>query len=477
MGAYQNPPLIQMPNYGEIVARNVQNIMAIVNQRKEKQEGLVKERENKFLKAGEQKTAFAKKAQNIKAGALTENVNDIAFSLVDKNSINEDLFAKGEITAEEYSNNKSQYEMVLNGLSGTGAAVREFSENIKDLDLSSYQENAPIIGLIEAYKNGAVDAEIIDGQVELHYMAGDQKIVVDQSMLNDPNTWSVVEKFDSDEITTELAKVVEQQINNQVTNEYSTENGVVLTTEERYSQAYGTKEQRIDQIMQNKVVSGLDRQELGSYYMDRVSADIDAKSDEDLNAVLDAYGLSEEQKSQVKSDVSQGVWSSRDFKNNDKKPVNSGDILREVAKRKLAKEVLDKVRPPKVKTQISTIKKTADAKGVSVNQQIADVVNSGEADVEIKKNYELMYDEVEYAGNYLVARSFNKETEEMEEQIRIDVTNPLDMALALSRMYQTDKEYDLSKRYFSQQGVFQNFSVPGGQDASKKAMNAGLKLK
>ena len=352
MGAYENPPLIQTPNYGEIIARNVQNIMAIINQRKEEEKTQTKEKESKFLAAGEKKTDFAKRAGSIKAGGLTSDINDYAFKLVDKNSLNEDAFAKGDISAEEYANNKALYEQSLMKLSNTGTAVREFATAIKDMDLSAYQENASIIGLVEAYKNGAISVEEVDGSHELHYMIGDQKMVVDESMLGDPNTWSVVEKFDSDDITTDLAKIVENQINQEVTSIATTDDGRLTTSEERYSQAYGTEEKRMNQIMQNKVVAGLDKQELGSYYMDSVSANINAENDVDLNAVLDAQNLTDEQKSQIKQDVAEGFWSNRDF-TNDGISVNSGDILREVAKRKLAREVLDKVKPPKVKTQVS----------------------------------------------------------------------------------------------------------------------------
>ena len=66
--------------------------------------------------------------------------------------------------------------------------------------------------------------------------------------------------------------------------------------------------------------------------MDKVSNNIDANSDADLNAVLNAQNLTEEQKQQIKEDVSKGQWSNRDFES-----VNSGDILREVAKRVHAK--------------------------------------------------------------------------------------------------------------------------------------------
>jgi hypothetical protein len=49
------------------------------------------------------------------------------------------------------------------------STIRQFGEAIKELDLSNYQPNAEVFGLIEAYKQGKVDAEIIDGKLELKY--------------------------------------------------------------------------------------------------------------------------------------------------------------------------------------------------------------------------------------------------------------------------------------------------------------------
>ena len=349
MGAYENPPMIQTPNYGEIFSRNVQNLIAVGEEKK-------KEKETKFLAAVERKTEYARRAGNIKAGALTENINNIGLGLTDSYSENENLFAQGKISAEEYANNKSKYETALNTLSTAGSTIREFGEAIKDMDLSSYQENGELIALVDAYKRGALDAQIVDGQVELHYEAPDGSIIqVDEKWLSNQDSWNLNEKFDSDQITTDLASIVEKQINTEVTNKTTTDAGVVMSSEERYSQAYGTEQKRLDQIMQNKVVSGLDRQELGSYYMDKVSSNIDANSDADLNAVLNAQNLTEEQKQQIKEDVSKGQWSNRDFES-----VNSGDILREVAKRKLAREVLEKVRPPKKSVQTAEDQTTSD---------------------------------------------------------------------------------------------------------------------
>lgn len=349
MGAYENPPMIQTPNYGEIFSRNVQNLITVGEEKK-------KEKETKFLAAGERKTEYARRAGNIKAGALTENINNIGLGLTDSYSENENLFAQGKISAEEYANNKSKYETALNTLSTAGSTIREFGEAIKNMDLSSYQENGELIALVDAYKRGALDAQIVDGQVELHYEAPDGSIIqVDEKWLSNQDSWNLNEKFDSDQITTDLASVVEKQINTEVTNKTTTDAGVVMSSEERYSQAYGTEQKRLDQIMQNKVVSGLDRQELGSYYMDKVSSNIDANSDADLNAVLNAQNLTEKQKQQIKEDVSKGQWSNRDFES-----VNSGDILREVAKRKLAREVLEKVRPPKKSVQTAEDQTTSD---------------------------------------------------------------------------------------------------------------------
>lgn len=355
MGAYENPPLITQPNYGEIFSRNAQNIMAIVQQRQEEQKQKNKEKEQKFLAASERKTDFSRRASNIKAGALTENVTQIGFDLTDKYYQNEDLFAKGEIDAEQYALNKSQYESVLNGISSTGATIRQFEETIKDLDLSSYQPNAEVFGLIEAYKQGKVDAEIIDGQIELKYEDPQGNIQsVDGSWLNNVKSWSVVEKFDSETVTNGLAKAVKDQLTQQVSKVVDTDTSRVTTTEQRYSEAYGTKEQRLNQLMQNSVVQNLDQEDLGSYYMDKIVPNMSSDVTSELNSILNSEnykGLSSDQKKQIIEDVNNGVWSNKDLDVNGK-TVNSSSILMELSKRQLVKEALSKVPEPQVSKQV-----------------------------------------------------------------------------------------------------------------------------
>jgi len=346
MGAYENPPLILQPNYGEIFARNAQNIMAIDKQKK-------KEKEAKFLASSERKTDYARRANNIKAGALTENVNDSALKLTDAFFVNEDAFAKGEINAEEYAANKAKYELVLGKLSSTGSGIMQFAKNIEGLNLSNYQPSGEVFGLIDAYKKGAVDIEVIDGEVSLKYTDPDGNIrEVEESWLNDPNSWSVVEKFDSDTVTNGLADIVKKQITEQASTTIQTDDAKVTTTEQRYSAAYGTREQRMEQLYNNSIIQGLDQDELGSYYMDKIVPNISADVTNELSNILNSENykdLSEEQKKQIQADVNAGQWSNREFKIGDK-TINSAGILSELSKRQLVKEALNKVPQPKVST-------------------------------------------------------------------------------------------------------------------------------
>lgn len=357
MGAYENPPLIVQPNYGEILSRNAQNIMAIVQQKKQEDEQKEKEKQAKFLAAGERKTEFSRLANNIKAGALTENITDVGFGLTDKYAINEDLFAQGKITAEEYSLNKSKYESILNNLVGAGSTIRQFETAIKDLDISSYQPNAQVFEVIEAYKQGKVDADVVDGQIELKYEGVDGQIKsIDEAWLNNVNSWNVVEKFDSDSVTNGLAKVVKDNLTQQMSTIIETDTSKVTTTEQRYSEAYGTKEQRLEQLYNNSIVQGLDQEELGSYYMDKIVPNMSSEASIELNNILNSENyksLSNDQKKQIKEDVNNGVWSNREFKVGETS-INSSSVLMELSKRQLVKEALSKVPEPKVSRQVVT---------------------------------------------------------------------------------------------------------------------------
>jgi hypothetical protein len=436
MGAYENPPLIVQPNYGEIFAKNAQNIMVIAEQRKQEQERKRKENELKVLQAGERKTEYARLATNIKAGGLTENINEIAFGLTDRFSENEDMFAKGEITAEEYSLNKSKYETTLFKLSNTGNTIREFDKAIQNLNLSTYQPNAEVFALIQAYKQGKVDANIIDGKVELKYEDPNGEIRdVDESWLSNPNSWGVVEKFDSDTVTNGLADVVKKQITQQVSTTVETETGKVTTTEERYSNAYGTREQRLNQLLQNSVLQSLDKDELGSYYMDKIVPNISSDVVQELNTILNSENyndLSEEQKQQIVNDVNEGKWSNRELKVNDV-TINSSDILLQLSKRQLAKETLNKVPPPR--TQTSTQISTATDPYAQELNYYSDTSES--AQVEKLKSLETLIKD----NNYIYRKSqgvgnvysIDEEGNEVLEQ-QFNLKDPFDVSKALVKI-------------------------------------------
>lgn len=370
MGAYENPPLIQIPNYGEIISRNVQNLLAISEQKR-------KEKDERFLAAGENKTGFARRASNIKAGALTQNLNDIGLKITDLNSKNEDLFAKKQIDAETYANNKAEYETILNTLSISGTTIKEFGEEIKNLDLSAYQNNPELFGLIKAYQEGALDAEIIDGKIELHYMEGDQKIEVDEAWLSNRDSWGVTEKLNIEDFAQDIARKVEGQLSQEITTKKLTDKGSTMTSEQLYSEAYGTPAQRLNQIMQDSRIATLSNDELAAYYMDNLNKKINT-SDLDYETVLNEYNLSEEQKEQIRGDIDSGKWSNREFENKDGKTVNSGDILRQVSKRKIAQDILSRVKQPKSAVETVIDKRTpetsASASAPSHKEQVTDFI-------------------------------------------------------------------------------------------------------
>jgi len=373
MGAYENPPLIIQPNYGEIFAQNAQNIMAIAEQRKREAERKRKEKEARILQAGEKTSAYVRRANNIKAGALTENITQAALGFGDKKFEIEDAFAKGQLSAEEYNEANYKLEASLNTLASAGSALVQFENAIKDLDLSSYQTNPEVFGLIQAYKNGAIDFEIIDGKVELHYEAEGQKIEVDEAWLSNPNSWNVVEKFDSDTITSGLADVVKKQITEQASTTIQTDDAKVTTTEERYSKAYGTFDDRINQLLNNPIITGLDKEELGSYYKDRIVPNMSKDVKNELNNILNSENyknLSEEQKKEITDSVTDGKWLNKEFNINGT-TVKSSDILGLLSKTQLAKEALNKVPPPR-KSVATAIDRTAPP--VTTTQNIGGVI-------------------------------------------------------------------------------------------------------
>jgi hypothetical protein len=142
-----------------------------------------------------------------------------------------------------------------------------------------------VFGLIEAYKQGSVDVGIIGGKLELKYKDPDGNTRdVDEKWLSNTNSWSVVEKFDSDTVINGLAEIEEKKIIEKASTTIQTDDARITTNEERYSKAYAelTEEDRINQLLNNKIIAGLDQNELGSYYMDKIVPNISNNVTDDL---------------------------------------------------------------------------------------------------------------------------------------------------------------------------------------------------
>jgi hypothetical protein len=217
-----------------------------------------------------------------------------------------------------------------------------------------------VLGLIKAYKEGRVDAEIIDGRLELKYEVDGKVFDVDEGWLSNPNSWNVVEKFDSDPVTDGLAEGLKKQITDEASRTIQTDDAKITTSEQRYSKAYGTVEDRRNQLLSNSIVRDLDQNELGSYYKDRIVPNMSGADIQSLNEMLNSENysvLTDDQKNKIKSIVQNGDWSNEKIKVGDQE-VNISSVLTEFSRRRLVEEAMNKVPAPATRTATALDQRT-----------------------------------------------------------------------------------------------------------------------
>ena len=152
MGAYDNPQILQTPNYGEIYNRsfwNSYNSLAQVFAR-------IEERDRRAVAEKRQTTNdiinFRNSINNIRAGDATLQLQTTAMGLVD--GLNTCL-TSDSTTAEQKEACRLDANKKVNLLDAVGKTIGAKNQELKNVILSGYQRNPDLIGLGQAYENGA----------------------------------------------------------------------------------------------------------------------------------------------------------------------------------------------------------------------------------------------------------------------------------------------------------------------------------
>lgn len=161
MGAYENPPIITPPNYGEIFMKNFMSMFQYASKLKAEKSvdpgkaNRIKEVRNAQKDYRKESKAVSKGATGVELTKVIDNgrtfINDIS-----------NQYASGSISWDEYNNGINKTDGLLNTLNTLKdrfALEGQALEELEKAGISNYQ-TSPAGGLITAFKNNQVIPEV-----------------------------------------------------------------------------------------------------------------------------------------------------------------------------------------------------------------------------------------------------------------------------------------------------------------------------
>lgn len=204
MGAYENPPIITPPDYGEIFIRNFNTAVAQAEAAKQRAEARREKIKAEQQRLDDKILAFDLQRTSIKAGDLTQSLQQQTTFLADDFAENERLYSEGRISREKYNSNRLSAFRKLNEMKNIGAILTQQSKEFDDANInqSLYQgEAVGGLGLLNAWKQGKIKFSYVGDEIEMYY--GDKAIPVDMETLQSGKFFNINEKI---QITNERLK-------------------------------------------------------------------------------------------------------------------------------------------------------------------------------------------------------------------------------------------------------------------------------
>ena len=172
MGAYDNPKIIQPPNYVEIFMKSFATSQALVKGAFSEKRKKEKEKEGKLDKAYDDTSKFRRLGGSINAGDLTVNIRRQANELADGFNANELAYIDEKIDRATYNANKDKYYGKLQSMVDIGGELSKI--DIEKIDVSRYQpDGGKTLGLVEAWNNQAIDIDF-NGDVPILFYSDPQ---------------------------------------------------------------------------------------------------------------------------------------------------------------------------------------------------------------------------------------------------------------------------------------------------------------
>lgn len=325
MGAYENPQMIIPPDYGEIFRRNFEAGKAQVEAAYQRAEARREKIKAEQQRLDDKILAFDLQRMDIKAGDLTQSLQQQTTFLADDYAENERLYSEGKISREKYNSNRISSFRKLNEMKGLAGILTQQSKELQDVDLSDYQGGAVNgIGLMEAWKKGEIKFQYVGDEIEMYYKKGDELIAVDTQSLQEGEFFNINEKYavSSEELKNIAGGKIIQPAHRQGQTFIGKDGKQYTRQQDQYADGVTNEEFAEDQI--NSYISNSKMQKLfnndkdaGSIYMDTVFKTMVTES-EDNKLVLTTEGerllnktfanLSKEEKEIIKQQIISGQY-------------------------------------------------------------------------------------------------------------------------------------------------------------------------
>lgn len=368
MGAYDNPRIIQPPDYTEIFMKNFAAGQAVFEKAFEGVKRKKKERETKLDKAYQDTSTIRVKGNAINAGDMTANVRKQTNLIADDFYANELAYIDEKIDRQTYQTNRDKHLGKLQGMVDIGGELSKI--DLSNIKVSRHQKDKGYsLGLIESYNNGAVDIDYSGDLAKLYYMdPNNNRVEVDLNVLKNikPEDFGINEVYEIDDKTNK--SLIENTFNHtkQMNTVTVTDGAETIKMQVYQDGEYKTKE---DVLNANKIyeeniinaISGrlnnfynnLDSEDRGSLFADRTFASYTMGKNENnsfqpgqediLNNVLSKIdGITDEDIKHVKEQLLNGTYNGTD---------EQLAIMDEVSKDSIAHQLFNSSEVPKAANQ------------------------------------------------------------------------------------------------------------------------------
>jgi len=351
MGAYDNPQILQTPNYGEIYNRsfwNSYNSLAQVFAR-------IEERDRRAVAEKRQTTNdiinFRNSINNIRAGDATLQLQTTAMGLVD--GLNTCL-TSNSTTAEQKEACRLDANKKVNLLDAVGKTIGAKNKELKNVILSGYQRNPDLIGLGQAYENGAFRFKFNGDDLEIYFQTRNEdgalvNRAVDTQWLADAANYDFNDMYNTNELNEKLESLLRSKII-QTTEGVTTDMGSTSVIVEKWKDGYDDINTRKNGLVNNSNLNNLDDLQIGSIYVDYLlknklisKDDKGVINDEKLINIIRAKNLDKSVEEDLIKNISNGfVETIISDKNGN--AVNTAQVLGTYVKQKLIDDAIDKVQ-------------------------------------------------------------------------------------------------------------------------------------